>query len=44
MAQEQVSKPEEFSDFDPVAFAKKMMEEAQSNKAKEEAPSTEASE
>lgn len=44
MAQEQVSKPEEFSDFDPVAFAKKMMEEAQSTKAKEEAPSTEASE
>lgn len=42
MAQEQLSKPEDFSDFDPAAFAKKMMEEAEANKAKEENPSTES--
>lgn len=44
MAQEQVTKPEDFSDFDPAAFAKKMMEEAEANKAKEEKPETDTAE
>lgn len=44
MAQEQLTKPEDFSDFDPAAFAKKMMEEAEANKAKEENTSTDTTE
>lgn len=44
MAQEQLTKPEDFSDFDPAAFAKKMMEEAEANKTKEENASTETTE